>query len=198
MKVLKINPTKLSYNPIYHPHKSVDWNYSNFLNNISVYGQEKSILVDKDLCVIEGNKRLQALLELKIKIVDVIILEELNFTIDICDLKPSEKLVLLDLFENKYRLSQYSSKNTSVIVKSIRKFLFEGKRQLREYYELRKMLIELHKLNTHIYFQTINQLDSFEISILEAIFKVKKIIDKNSSFDFRVLSLEQLDILRAA
>jgi hypothetical protein len=198
MEVQKINPLELSFNPIYSSNKSVDWDYSNFLNNISVYGQQKPIIVDEDLCVLDGNKRLQALIDLNIQAVEIITIEELNFNVDICNLKPSEKIIILELFEEKYSLSQYSSKNASIAVKAIRTILFGGAKHLREYYELKKILIELHKLNTLLFNQIINQLDSFEISIPEAIHEVKKIINKNSSFDFRVFSLKQLDILQAA
>lgn len=139
-----------------------------------MYGQQKPIIVDEDLCVLDGNKRLQALIDLNIQAVEIIIIEELNFKVDICNLKPSEKIIILELFEEKYSLSQYSSKNASIAVKAIRTILFGGVKHLREYYELKKMLIELHKLNTLLFNQIINQLDSFEISIPEAIYEIKK------------------------
>lgn len=198
MGVQRINPSKLSYNPIYRPHKVVDWGYSNFLNNIGVYGQKVPIRVDKDLCVVDGNKRLQALIELNIQMVNIIIVEELNFTIDICDLKPSEKLILLDVFENKYNLTQYSSKNASLVAKSLRKLMFGGIGQLRKYYELKKLLIELRKLNSLLYHQILIQLDSNEITINEVICQIERVLNKNACFDFRLFSLSQADILCAA
>ena len=198
MEVQRIHPSKLSYNPIYRPHKILDWGYSNFLNNIGVYGQKVPIRVDKDLCVLDGNKRLQALIELKTQIVDIIIVEELNFTIDICDLKPSEKLVLLDIFENKYNLTQHSSKNASIVAKLLRKLVFGGARQLREYYELKKLLRELRKLNSLLYHQTIIQLDSNEITINEIICQIERTLNENACFDFSLFSLSQADILSAA
>ena len=198
MEVQRINPSKLSYNPIYRPHKVVDWGYSNFLNNIGVYGQKVPIRVDKDLCVVDGNKRLQALIELNIQMVNIIIVEELNFTIDICDLKPSEKLILLDVFENKYNLTQYSSKNASLVAKSLRKLMFGGIGQLRKYYELKKLLIELRKLNSLLYHQILIQLDSNEITINEVICQIERVLNKNAYFDFRLFYLSQADILCAA
>ena len=194
----RISPSKLRYTPIYRPHKVVDWGYSNFLNNISVYGQKVPIRVDKDLCIVDGNKRLQALIELNIQMVNIIIVEELNFTIDICALKPSEKIILLDVFENKYNLTQYSSKNASIVAKSLRKLVFGGIGQLRKYYELKKLLIELRKSNSLLYNQIIIQLDSNEITINEIICQIERALNENACFDFSLFSLSQSDILSAA
>ena len=194
----RIHISKLSYNPIYRLHKVVDWGYSNFLNNISVYGQKVPIRVDKDLCVLDGNKRLQALIKLNIQIVDIIIVEELNFTIDICALKPSEKIILLDVFENKYNLTQHSSKNASIVAKSLRKLVFDRAGQLREYYKLKKLLMVLRKSNSLLYNQIIIQLDSNEITINEIICQIERALNENACFDFSLFSLSQSDILSAA
>ena len=140
----------------------------------------------------------RTLIELNTQFVDVIIEEELNFTIDICNLKPSEKLILLDVFEKKYNLTLYSSKNASIVAKSLRKLVFGGIGQLRKYYELKKLLIELRKSNSLLYNQIIIQLDSNEITINEIICQIERALNENACFDFSLFSLSQSDILSAA
>lgn len=187
MKELYISPLELKFNPIYKIMEiSKSWVYCNLLNSISVIGLEQPIIIDNDLVVIDGNKRLQASLELG---VDVIFVKRINpktYSNNVSFL-PSELLSILDVFEGKYGVSQYSKRTKSDVAFVLRNLIFRNKERLKLYYDLKRLLSYLSPDDLTTY---LSKIDSGEISEDNLVKMLQQKRDDDVRLDFKLFSIE--------
>lgn len=187
MKELYISPLELKFNPIYKKMElSKSWVYCNLLNSISVIGLEQPIIIDNDLFVIDGNKRLQASLELG---VDVIFVKRINPKINSNNVSflPSELLTILDVFERKYGVSQYSKRTKSDVAIVLRNLIFRNKERLKLYYDLKRLLSYLSDDDLTTY---LSKIDSGEISEGYLVKLLQQKRDDEIRLDFKLFSME--------
>lgn len=190
MEELFISPNKLEYNPMYVKMKIREsWVYSNFFTNISVVGIQHPIVIDDSFQVIDGNKRLQVSIELGISIIPVIIKRRVNrqSSTKSITFKPSELIVVLDVFERKYGLTQYSQRKSSEFTYVLRGLLFRNKKRLRLYYDLKRLLSYLSPDDLTTY---LSKIDNGEISEDYLVRLLQQKRNDDVRLDFKLFSME--------
>ena len=179
----------LKYNPIYNevPEFS-NWGYSCMLTEVSVYGIIKPIVISKTNVVIDGNLRLQASRELKIGKVPVQICSEQEEFSDLVtkEIKPSELLRLIDLFETKYNLKYGSKFKTTSIAKAVRNNFLGDKKRISQLISLKKLSNSITSTYPIESKKIWIELDSFQITLEQGINKMKALYNRKTTINFSI------------
>ena len=179
----------LKYNPIYNevPEFS-NWGYSCMLTEVAVYGIIKPIVISKTNVVIDGNLRLQASRELKIGKVPVQICSEQEEFSDLVtkEIKPSELLRLIDLFETKYNLKYGSKFKTTSIAKAVRNNFLGDKKRISQLISLKKLSNSITSTYPIESKKIWIELDSFQITLEQGINKMKALYNRKTTINFSI------------
>lgn len=185
--VIWIEAKDLKYNPIFNevPEFS-NWEYSCMLTEVAVYGIITPILISKENVVIDGNLRLQASRELKIDKVPVKLFSEQEDFSDLVtkEIKPSELLLLIDLFEKKYNLKNGSKSKTTSIASIVRNNFLGDKKRISKLMSLKKLSNSITSTFPFESKEIWKEMDSFHISLEQGINKMKDLYHRKTTINF--------------